>query len=291
MNHVILEEISLKNHPTINEKWIQDLIANDPSILGLGELFLKDKERIQQGAGRLDLLFQEIDSNRRYEVELQLGKSDESHIIRTIEYWDIEKRRYPQYQHCAVIIAEDITSRFLNIISLFNGFIPIIALQMKAVKVGDDISLIFTKVIDKITLGLVDDDIPEKEQTDRDYWLKKSSTEVITIADGILPLIKQFKPNYELNYNKHYIGLKLDGISNNFCLFTPKKKFIWLRLKMAKNAEMEADSEQTDIIIEEYDTERNCYWIKLSKGEEIKNAGFLQKYLEICYKEFNKEIS
>ena len=30
------------------------------------------------------------------------------------EYWDIERRRYPQYDHCAVLIAEDITSRFLN---------------------------------------------------------------------------------------------------------------------------------------------------------------------------------
>ena len=29
---------------------------------------------------------------RRYEVEIQLGRVDESHIIRTIEYWDIEKK-------------------------------------------------------------------------------------------------------------------------------------------------------------------------------------------------------
>ena len=48
----------------------------------------------------------------------------ESHIIRTIEYWDIERKRYPQYEHCAVLVAEDITSRFLNVISLFNGTIP-----------------------------------------------------------------------------------------------------------------------------------------------------------------------
>ena len=70
-----------------------------------------------------DLLLQDADSNRRYEVEVQLGATDESHIIRTIEYWDIERRRYPQYEHTAVIVAEDITSRFLNIISLFNGMI------------------------------------------------------------------------------------------------------------------------------------------------------------------------
>jgi hypothetical protein len=51
-------------------------------------------ERKQPRAGRLDLLFQD-ENNRRYCVELQLGKTDESHIIRTIEYWDLEKKRYP----------------------------------------------------------------------------------------------------------------------------------------------------------------------------------------------------
>src|SRR5436189_6407367 len=95
------ERISLKLHPTLNEKWVQQLIADDPSILGLGDLFLKDKERMQPRAGRLDLLLQDTDpqTSRRYEVEIQLGPTDESHIIRTVEYWDIERKRYPQYDH------------------------------------------------------------------------------------------------------------------------------------------------------------------------------------------------
>jgi len=70
------------------------------------------------------VVLQDSETNQRYEVEIQLGATDESHIIRTIEYWDIERKRYPQYDHCAAIVAEDITSRFLNVISLFNGFIP-----------------------------------------------------------------------------------------------------------------------------------------------------------------------
>ena len=110
------EKITLKNHPELNEKWVQEIIGEDPSILGFGDLILKDKERIQPRAGRLDLLLQDSDSTHRYEVEVQLGKTDESHIIRTIEYWDIERKRYPQYEHCAVLVAEDITSRFLNVI-------------------------------------------------------------------------------------------------------------------------------------------------------------------------------
>src|ERR1044071_6495064 len=125
LTYVKHERIWLQEHPTLNERWVQDRIAEDPAILGLGDLILKDKERIQPRAGRLDLLLQDAESNRRYDVEVQLGKTDETHIIRTIEYWDIERKRYPQYDHVAVIVAEEITGRFLNVISLFNGSIPL----------------------------------------------------------------------------------------------------------------------------------------------------------------------
>ena len=129
MDYAKFEKISIKNHPELNEKWVQDRISEEPGILGLGDVILKDRERLQPRAGRLDLLFQDAESNHRYEVKIQLGGTDESHIIRTIEYWDIERKRYPQYEHTAVIVAEDITSRFLNVISLFNGMIPLMAVK------------------------------------------------------------------------------------------------------------------------------------------------------------------
>src|SRR5215218_7033262 len=170
------ERISLKLHPELTEKWVQDLIAADPSILGLGDLVLRDKERIQPRAGRLDLLLQDVDTKRRYEVEVQLGPTDEAHIIRTIEYWDIERKRYPQYNHCAVLVAEDITSRFLNVVSLFNGFIPLIALQMQALQVGQHTTLVFTKVMDELSRGPVDEDEDAAATpTDRPYWENKGT--------------------------------------------------------------------------------------------------------------------
>ena len=92
------ERLSLKAHPELDEKWVQDLVAKDPSILGLGDLELRQKERIHPHAGRLDLLLQDSE-DRRYEVELQLGSTDETHIIRTIEYRDNERKRYPRYDH------------------------------------------------------------------------------------------------------------------------------------------------------------------------------------------------
>ena len=38
--------LSLKDHPELTERWLQDRIADDPALLGLGDLVLKDKERI-----------------------------------------------------------------------------------------------------------------------------------------------------------------------------------------------------------------------------------------------------
>jgi hypothetical protein len=103
MEYVRFEKVWLKNHPQLNGRWVQERIAEDPTILGLGDVVLKDKERIQPRAGRLDLLLQDAESSRRYEVEIQLGSTDESHIIRTIEYWDIERKRYSQYDHTAIL--------------------------------------------------------------------------------------------------------------------------------------------------------------------------------------------
>lgn len=225
------ERIFLKHNPELNEKWVQGLIADDPSIIGLGDLVLRDMERMQPRAGRLDLLLQDPDTQRRYEVELQLGPTDEAHIIRTIEYWDIEKKRYPQYDHCAVIIAEDITSRFLNVISLFNGTMPLIAIQMQALKVGDNMTLVFTKVMDELSRGLVDEDEDaEAAPTDRAYWEKRATKATVALADQMLELLRGFDPTLNLKYNKFYIGLEKDGQPYNFVTFRPKKTSLTLSL-------------------------------------------------------------
>ena len=114
---------------------------------------LLEQERNHARAGRLDLLLRDDDNRKRYEVELQLGATDESHIIRVIEYWDKERRKYPNWDHCAVFIAEEVNGRFLNVVDILNGKVPLIALQMQALQVGDLTTLVFTKVVDEIVLG------------------------------------------------------------------------------------------------------------------------------------------
>jgi hypothetical protein len=278
------EKLSIKDHSELNEKWVQDIVSDDPSILGLGgELVLKDKERIQPVGGRLDLLFQDFDSSRRYEVEIQLGKTDESHIIRTIEYWDIERKRYPQYEHTAIIVAEDITSRFLNVISLFNGFIPLVAIQMVAVKVGKNISLIFTKVLDQMVLGLEEEDEPEP--ADRTYWEKRGTKATVGMADEVLEIIKEFAPGFELKYNKYYIGLAKEGKPNNFAIFRPQKNAMRLEVKLGKSEDVETKLDEAGLDVMEYLDKWGRYRVRLTKGDIKKHAALLKELLEKSHNE------
>lgn len=283
LKYVKHEKINLKNNPKYNEKWLQEKISEDPTILGLGDVILKDKERIQPTAGRLDLLFQSAETNDRYEVEIQLGKTDETHIIRTIEYWDIERKRYPQYDHTAVIIAEDITSRFLNVISLFNGFIPLIAVQINAIAIENNISLICTTVLNQMTLGLVDEEETE-EVTDRSWWEQKRGTKTtVSMADKLLEYIKTFDTGFELKYNKFYIGLAKDGQPDNFAIFRPQKSAIRLELRHPKSDEFESKLIEQGLDLMDFNTRSGRYRVRLTKNELSKNEEFLKQILKETY--------
>jgi len=284
LNYIKPQKIDIKSHQELNEKWVQEIIANDPSIIGLGELILKDKERIQPHAGRLDLLLQDENATKRFEVEIQLGKTDETHIIRTIEYWDIEKKRFPQYEHFAVIIAEDITSRFLNVISLFNGFIPLIAIQMSAIKIGDNISLVFTKVLDQLKLGLADEDEDITEETDRNYWEQKGTKQTLGMADEILNIIKTLSPDYEFNYRKHYIGLMNSNQVNNFVKIVPQKNnVVKIGLRIQKSSEIDEKIDNAGLDILDYDDKWNRYRIRIKKDELEHKKEIITDLLKLSY--------
>lgn len=282
LTYIKPDRIWIKTTPDLSEKWVQDRIAEDPSILGLGGLVLKDKERVQPVAGRLDLLLQDPDSLRRYEVEIQLGKTDESHIIRTVEYWDIERKRYPQYDHCAVIVAEEITSRFLNVISLFHGTIPLIAIQMSALRLGEQIALLFTTVLDELQLGLEEED-GGTETADRSYWEIRGSKATVALADRLLEMIRELAPGLDLKYNKFYIGLTSDGQPNNFVVFRPKKNFITLEPRLKQSEQLSQELENVGLDLMDYDKRWGRYRIRLTAENLTEHRDLVMEVLKQAY--------
>ena len=249
MNISSLKIVSLKDRDDCNEKLLQEYIAKHPESLGLGDIELRSAEKIVQSGGRLDLLFQNSDEDIRYECEIQLGKTDESHIIRTIEYWDLEAKRYPQYKHIAVLIAEDVESRFLNVLQLFNRHIPIIVFKMTAVEKEDGVSLFFTKVVDECRTTVMDDE-EDSEPTDRNYWEQKSCSKMLGLTDELLLIINQVDAAAKLNYKKNFIGLSRNGLPKNYCHFKPKKSFVNMFCKSIPSEVVLREAEELGLAID-----------------------------------------
>lgn len=221
-----------------DEKWLQDRINEDPSILGLGELDIIQRERPQPSGGRIDFIMYDHSEEIKYEVEVMLGKLDESHIIRTIEYWDVERKRFPSVEHRAVIVAEEITNRFFNVIGLLNKSIPIIAVQLNAFLLDNSLVLNFVKVLD-ITLEENEDELSNIEQVDRKHWESRVNPESIKIMDKIIGLLPKQTSEPRITYNRSHVAIGTTG--NNFCWFHLRKgAYVYIHMKIGSENKDEA---------------------------------------------------
>ncbi len=176
------------------------------------------REKVQYTGGRINFLMFNPEDEVRYEVEVMLGTLDESHIIRTIEYWDVERRRFPSYEHRAVIVAEDITNRFFNIISLLNKAVPIIAIQLNAFVLDGALTLNFVKVLDLATT-FGEDDSATIEAADRKYWEARANPKSMELFDLLIGIVNTFT-SPRITYNKGHIAIGTSG-----------RNFLWCHLR------------------------------------------------------------
>jgi len=248
----MLETVEFAKNITIreagkNEYWLQDQIYENPNCLGLGELETVERERRQSSGGRLDILLKNPEDDTMYEVEIMLGETDESHIIRTIEYWDNEKRRWPQRQHFAVLVAENINRRFFNVIHLLSNAIPIIAIQVALIEAHGKQSLFFTKIID--TYEEIDDGTSETIRYTREDWLKKSKWTVETV-DYLLEIFSSIFGEPILNYVKDYISITSSGNSYNYIWLRKRsqnKSLLGFRVKEEMNEKVKSFFDENNI--------------------------------------------
>lgn len=189
-----------------DEAWLQKLVLSNPAVLGLGDLKNAGREVRQASGGRLDFLLLDPEAEMMYEVELMLGATDESHIIRTLEYWDVESRRWPTYQHRAVIVAEDITNRFFNVIWLLNRSIPIIAIKLNAFVIDGKLAVHFTRVLDIYETPEGRDPVQEQAAT-RKEWDDYSAPESIGVFDRCIELMTQEGKTPRITYNAGHIAV------------------------------------------------------------------------------------
>lgn len=104
-----------------------------------------------------------------------------------------------------------------------NRAIPIIAIQVSALKVDDQLILNFTTVLD-IYEEPEDEEKLGGEEVGRPYWIKRSHNNSIAMLDEMIKLAQEETENLKVTYNKHHVAL---GTSRQNC--------IWLRPRKSPN--------------------------------------------------------
>lgn len=222
----ISKTLSIRNCG-LDEYWLQDQIAANPGNLGLGDLVFVEREKRQVSGGKLDLLLKDRESDSLFEVEVMLGETDGDHISRTIEYWDNERRQDQKRNHFPVLIAEEITRRFFNLIHLHSLTIPIIAIKASIIEVEGKKALHFTTILNAFENskfeGRRQSESNSRHDSAESYseeaWVEKSPT-TVACAKALLSAVKQPLPNANLKCFK--FGLTI--YRGNRCYFWFKHK-------------------------------------------------------------------
>ena len=183
-----------------------------------------------------------------------------------------------------MLVAEEITGRFLNVISLFNGAIPLVAIQLQALKLDGGVTLVFTTVVDELARGPVDEDEEVQEVADRGYWECRGSKATLATLDALAALVHELDPELELKYNKFYVGLAKDGQPHNFVLFRPRKTALLLTVRLKPSPEVQAKVEESGLEWLDYDKREGGYRIRLSGDDVNKHADMLRRLVEMAYR-------
>jgi hypothetical protein len=270
-----------------DEYWLQDIIYDDPSRLGLGNLIPVNKEKKQSNGGRLDILLKDPeDNNSMYEVEVMLGDTDPSHIIRSIEYWDNEKRRYPQRQHFCVLIAESFNRRYFNVIQILSLNVPMIAIQADLLEVNGEHILNFSKILD---VYVEPEDEEEINIVTESTWNDKAKWTLDT-AKELFNMLSNETKNISLKYTQSYINIVVDRRNSYyFDKRTKPSSILWFNVKDEEKEEAIKTLLEKNNIFFNFNNKYKDLSLTIDKNFIQDNKNIILQLHNLRYKEYKIE--
>ena len=155
---------------------------------------------------------------------------------------------------------------------------------MQALQVGDNVTLVFTKVMDEFSRGLVDEDEEaEAVPTDRAYWEQRAPKGTVALADQLLDLLHKFDPTLTLKYNKFYIGFARNGQAFHFGSFVPKKNHIIFRLRLPQTDELDHKIDEAGLDAPEYSKNGRLYRLRLTEEDVKSKSEILEELSRLAY--------
>jgi hypothetical protein len=192
-----------------DERWLQDQLAVNPRLLGLGDVTLVAQELHQTGGGYLDLLFARDDVY--FSVEVQLEGVDASHAFRALEYWTRNRARWPERRHVAVMVAEQINTRYGTALRSLAADLPLVVIELGVHRQNDQrIDLTFKIVAAHADLCLeVEPMTNAAEDRTSESWKAQAKPLALAALEELERFVTdQLGPSAYLDYSTvSYIGV------------------------------------------------------------------------------------
>lgn len=233
------EEINMRSHSEYNEAWLERQLIPDLSLLGLGSLKILSSQRSQKNGGRLDVIAEDRANESLYVIEFMLGQLDAGHLVRVLDYWLREKQRntHPDWDVIPVVVAEDVRdSRYYNVAQYLSTRLPLVAVEMTALRVGKRLILNCARLLDG--RDQLDAEAPDVESGDpKTEWKEKLTPECLRAILKIETVLRKIDSKLRLNWRQGFVGILAGNKVANFVYLVPKLKFIRMVARLYDESE------------------------------------------------------
>ena len=87
------------------------------------------------------------------------------------------------------------------------------------------------------------------------------------MLDQLIGKVRRIEPRAMPKYNKHYVGLTIDGAVRNFASFRPRKQWCVAHFSLHQSDEMSDWLDSTDLVTLSYERRWNEYRVKIREED------------------------
>ena len=130
---------------------------------------------------------------------------------------------------------------------------------------------------------------PRLSQPTVELGNRKPARRTLADTDELLKLVKEVQSKAALKYNKHYIGIEIDGASRNFVSFIPKKQHVVIRFKLPQQADdVKSKLDEANIHNLAYDAQFGQFGVRIDSAPDDKQRGVLRDLIRQAWVLYGK---
>jgi hypothetical protein len=152
---------------------------------------------------------------------------------------------------------------------------------MSALGIGDQVTLVFTTVLNELTRGIEEEGDESQVLVDRGYWEGRVGKDILGMADQLFGILRQWDSTLEMRYNKYSIVLAKSGAVDKFVSFRPKQQFLRVEATLPQSEETDSKLEAAGLDLMPYKWGK--YRVRLTKADLTKQEPIISALLKQAY--------